>query len=481
MQFDLTRGHRLAHWFLDHRWLTLGAILVPTLLLAWALPRLEIYSRFADLLPARHPYIQNYNRMKHTFGGANIVAMSLEVTAGGDVFTHATLSKIRHLTDAIDVIPGVNHYQVASIAHAKIRRVRTTTGGTIKSEPVLPLLIPTAAAALKRLREEAYNNDIVYGTYLATDGRAALIVAGFDEERLDYYTIFTRLQALKAEVEADGGTRLYIAGEPMLKGWIYHYSRELGTIFAVTLAIMVLLLFLHFRSFSGVLLPMLGTLLSAVWGLGLVGWLGFNLDPLILVVPVLISARTASHCVQLMERFHDEIRVGASRAAAVRTSMGELLVPASFAIFTDVAGLLVLTASSIPIIGKLGMFCAFWSFSNLFTVVILVPLILSWLPPPAVTRVALHKHVYARAMATLAVFLTSPRAAVPVFGFALLCTAIALDYGRHTLIGEEQPGSPILFQNAEYNVAAQHIAGRFAGARGGCRRFHSFHREPRDG
>jgi hypothetical protein len=37
----------------------------------------------------------------------------------------------------------------------------------------------------------------VYGTYLSTDGRAALLVAGFDEERLDYHTIFTRLQALK--------------------------------------------------------------------------------------------------------------------------------------------------------------------------------------------------------------------------------------------------------------------------------------------
>ena len=460
----VTRAQRIAHWCLDHRALTLLLVVLPSLLLAAALPRIEVYSRFADLLPAEHPYIQTYNRMKQTFGGANIVAMSLKVTGQGDIFTANTLGKIRYLTDQVDMIPGVNHYQVASIAHNKIRRVRTTAGGTIKSEPVLPLVIPSDADGLKRLREEAFNNDVVFGTYVATDGRAALIVAGFDEERLDYHTIFTRLKALKPEVEADGETQLYVAGEPMLKGWIYHYADELRVIFGVTLAVMVALLFLHFRSVSGVLIPLLGTLMSCVWGLGFVGWLGYNLDPLILVVPMVISARTASHCVQMMERYHDEIRVGMGREAAVRTCMGELLVPASIGIFTDVAGLLVLTASSIPLIAKLGYFAAFWSFSNLITVVVLVPLVLSWLPAPSVDKVATQKHIYAEIMATLALFLISPRGARPVFIATGVVLALSLVWGRETLIGEEKPGSPILFQDAEYNLAARQIAADFAGA-----------------
>ena len=459
-----TCPQRIAHWCLAHRAVTLLFIVLPTLVLAAALPRLEVYSRFADLLPAQHPYIQTYNRMKQTFGGANIVAMSLAVTGEGDIFTHATLDKIRYLTDQVDRIPGVNHYQVASIAHNKIRRVRTTAGGTIKSEAVLPLDIPRDADGLKRLREEAFNNDVVFGTYVATDGRAALVVAGFDEERLNYHTIFSRLQALKQTVEADGKTRLYVAGEPMLKGWIYHYADELWVIFGVTLAVLVGLLFLHFRSVSGVLIPLLGTLMSSLWGLGMVGWLGYNLDPLILVVPMVISARTASHCVQMMERYHDEIRVGRKREAAVRVCMGELLVPASVGIFTDVAGLLVLTVSSIPLIAKLGVFAAFWSFSNLITVVVLVPLVLSCLPTPSVSQVALHKHVYAQAMATLALFLTSPRGTRPVLVATLVVLVLSLVWGRETLIGEEQPGSPILFQDAEYNLSARHIAAEFAGA-----------------
>jgi len=459
-----TIGQRLAHWMLDHRLITIALVVIPTLVLAYSLPTIEVYSRFADLLPEKHEYIKNYNRMKQTFGGANVVTMSLQVEGEGDIFTYKTLNKIKHLTEEVDLIQGVNHYQVASIAHPKIRRIRTTAGGLIKSEPVLPREVPQDAEALKQLREESFNNDIVYGTYISADGTAALILAGFDEERLDYNTIFTRLKELKDEVEADGETKLYIAGEPMLKGWIYYHSGELTKIFGITAAVMIVLLYLHFGSLAGVFVPLLGTGMSAIWGLGFVGWMGYNLDPLILVVPILISARTASHCVQMMERFHDEIRLGATREAAVRTSMGELIVPAAIAIFTDAAGLLVLAVSSIPIIAKLGYFCSFWSLSNLVTVTILVPVVLSFLPTPKVSREEEHKHLYSRIMASWSVFLTSSKAPVPVFGFALLLIAASIWYGKDMVVGEEKPGSPILFGDSEYNVAAAHIAGKFAGA-----------------
>ena len=455
-------AQQIADWVIAHRALTLLLVAIPTLILAYKIPSVEVYSRFADLLPQEHPFIQNYNRMKETFGGANVVTMSLEATEG-DIFTHETLQKVRMLTEQVDLIKGVNHYQVASIAHPKIRRVRTTSGGLIKSEPVLPREIPTDPEGLKRLREEMFNNDIVYGTYISEDGTAALILAGFDEERLDYNDIHSTLQRLKAEVEADGQTLLQIAGEPMLKGWIYHYSTQLWTIFGVTLVIITLLLFIHFRSVAGVVLPLAGTAMSAIWGVGVVGWMGFNLDPLVLVVPILISARTASHCVQMIERFMDEIKLGRERKDAARLAMGELMVPASIAIFTDAAGLLVLTVSSIPLIEKLGYYCAVWSFSNLVSVSILMPVLLTVLPTPATARSFTYEHG-SRAMGRLANFLTSPRSTVPVLTFTGALLLGCLWLGRNVVVGESSPGSPILFPDSQYNTAAARINEKFAGA-----------------
>ena len=74
-----TRGSAIANWLMDRKWASFLIILVPTIALALHIPKIEVYSRFADLLPEKHEYIKNYNRMKQTFGGANVVTMAFMV------------------------------------------------------------------------------------------------------------------------------------------------------------------------------------------------------------------------------------------------------------------------------------------------------------------------------------------------------------------------------------------------------------------
>jgi len=456
---------RIANWVVNHRKISYLLVLIPSLVLAYSIPSIEVFSRFSDLLPQQHEFVKNYNRMKDVFGGANVITMSLE-RKEGDVFNKKTLEKVRYLTDEIDLMTGVNHYQVASLAHPKIRVVKTTKEGMVISKPVLPRVIPSSLEGLKLLKEEILNNPIVYGTYISKDGSSALITAGFDEKRLDYSQIHKRLIELKAEVESDGETVLHIAGEPMLKGWIYSYSEELYQIFLVTFLIIILLLYLHFRAISGVFIPVFCTLLSAVWGLGLVGWMGYNLDPLILVVPILISARTTSHCVQLIERFQDERRNGANSTDAVRVSMGELMIPAFIAIFTDAAGLLVLSISSIPMISKLGIYCSFWSLSNVVTVSILVPLLLLTMPVPVrESNDEVKKRSFiSRIMNSLGRFLVSGKSTIPCAILVLVILMGGFFYGDKVTVGENKPGSPLLFEDSDYNQAAKRISEKFAGA-----------------
>ncbi|MGH7001409.1 MAG: RND family transporter, partial [Stellaceae bacterium] len=93
-----------------------------TLFFGYHATKVQMYSQFADLLPQAHPYIKAYNHYRTTFGGANIVSLSLEVKKG-DIFNPDTLKKIRYVTEKVDEIDGVNHYQVASLSHVKIRRL----------------------------------------------------------------------------------------------------------------------------------------------------------------------------------------------------------------------------------------------------------------------------------------------------------------------------------------------------------------------
>ena len=134
------------------------------------------------------------------------------------------------------------------------------------------------------------------------------------------------------------------------------------------------------------LLPFIGAVAQAIWVSGFLGILGYNLDPLVLVIPLLVSARAASHGVQMVERYFEELEATGDKHHAVAIAMGELLLPGGIGVLADAAGILVLAVATIPLVRKLAFFASFWGFSNIFTILLLIPLLLDVLPRPSKTH-----------------------------------------------------------------------------------------------
>ncbi|HTY55312.1 MAG TPA: hypothetical protein VMB26_08930, partial [Candidatus Binataceae bacterium] len=88
--------HALVRFSLRYRWFSLTWLLALTAFFGYHAFYVQMYSQFADLLPQAHPYIKAYNHYRPTFGGANIVTISVEVK-NGDIFNAPTLKKIRYV------------------------------------------------------------------------------------------------------------------------------------------------------------------------------------------------------------------------------------------------------------------------------------------------------------------------------------------------------------------------------------------------
>ncbi len=124
-------------------------------------------------------------------------------------------------------------------------------------------------------------NPTVYGLLVSPDLKSAMIKATFVEGQLDYAAIFRQLGDLKNTVqelrasESAPGIQIYATGQPVLMGWVYSYLGQIFQIFFLTLAILLALLLAYFRTRGyGIVLPMVGVLVSATWGLGIVSLLG---------------------------------------------------------------------------------------------------------------------------------------------------------------------------------------------------------------
>ena len=231
------------------------------------------------------------------------------------------------MTEGLDKVYGVNHNQIDSIAHRTVRYLKVAAGGTMRAQPVMTGEVKTQEEA-NLIRRNVHNSENIYGLLVSLDDKAALIRANFIEGKLDYQRIFDEVNENVVNPFEDANTEIYVAGEPRLYGWVYHYAGDVFFILVVTYCIEWVLRWMYFHDWRGALRPTITGLIAAFWGLGFIHLIGLALDPLMLVMPFLITARAVSHAIQMHDRYYEEFeKSGWHKRRAIVASFGELFVP----------------------------------------------------------------------------------------------------------------------------------------------------------
>lgn len=444
-----------------YRNLIIAVVVLGTLGFATQIPALRIYTDFEGLLPQQNPFIKVHNEIRGLFGGANVLTVAVEVE-NGTIFSNDDLARIDRVTNAIDALPGINHNLVSSLTHRTTRFISLTEEGNVRSEvyynAALGQLNDEQLAAMKA---KVMIDPRVFGILVSPNLKAALIKAQFVDGELDYLSIFKGLQALRA-AEAKDGVKIYTTGQPALIGWVYSYLPQSIQVFAYTAAIVLVILIGYFRRFYGVALPLLGITISTVWGLGWIVLLGYHLDPLMLVIPFLIAARSMSHGIQLVERWYQELgRCGDGHKAA-RATLTEMFHPGSLGIACDAIGLLLLMTGSVRVNFELGMFTALWAVFGILNVLVFIPLLLSYLPTPKAAE-APHGTLR-KGLTALGEFVAQRGNARALTVLAVVLVGGSLFFAKNITIGESEPGSPLLYRNHDYNVSSSAVNKLFPGS-----------------
>lgn len=432
-----------------------------TVYFALQLNGLRIHTDFADLLPQEHPYIQLHNQIKDQFGGANVLVVGVQFDEG-DIFTNENLKTIHRITQGVDSLPGVNHNLISSITHRTARNIWLTEFGSINSEPYYDAERGDySRQELRDMRKAVAANPLVLGPLVSPDFKMALVKAQLIEGRLDYAETFEQLEQLRRTEKRDGIT-IFATGQPVLVGWTFTFIDQIAVIFAVTVVIMLALLILHFRKVYGVVLPSMAVIVSTIWGLGIVSVLGYNLDPLGLVIPFLIAARSMSHGVQLVERYYAEVQKYDDGPRAARATFDSLFKPGSLGVVSDAIGLSLIAIGSIPLNTHLGIYASIWALSLIVSVLISIPALLSILPAPKDPSI---KETALRFIgATAARALGSPKVSRLCLGSAAVLVLLSVLSATQVTIGDSEPGSPILYGDHDYNVSSRVINDKFPGS-----------------
>lgn len=331
-------------------------------------------------LPQEHPYVITTNEIERIFGGRNLVVVGVE-SVSGDIFQPEVLEKIQRITDGILEIPGVIRSNVISLAARKAKNIVGTEEGMIVQQ--LMERVPHSPEELAQLRRAVYANPIYVDSIVSKDGRMAVIIADFKfgPELQGYRAIKERVDAI-VDRERDARVRIYLGGLSINLAWLEIYSQRMQYFFFGSLAIIMGVLYFSFRSFQGMLVPVVTAVLSVIWGLGIMGLLSIPMDTFNVSTPILIMAVAAGHSVQILKRFYEEYgRLHDSRAAVVEslTRIGPVMLTAGS---IAVLSFLALTAFPTLTIRIFGVFTAIGILSAIILEMTFVPAFRSFIPAP---------------------------------------------------------------------------------------------------
>ena len=454
--------YRLGEWLIDHRKIVAGMTYVFTAVMAFFAFQLEMFTEFTDLLPYRHPFVETHSKYANQFGGANNITIMVEVK-DGTVFNVSTLAKIFEMTQKVDKLPGVNHDQIDSIGHRSTRYL-TMEGGSISTPPVMRRL-PTNDKDVEKIKQVVHFSENIHGILVSLDDKAALIRANFFEGRVNYRDLFYIVNDTLIQPFQDENTVIWVAGEPRLYGWIYHYTSETWYIFIGCTFFMWILLYFYFHDWRGALRPTLTGLVSAIWGLGMVKLIGFPMDPLSLVIPFFVTARAVSHSVQMHDRYYEEYhRQNWNKHKAIVASFAELFEPTMSGIVTDALGMLVIILVPVVILQRIAISASIWVISVAISELILNPIVYYYLKAPEKENVLTREEgIFQRIVSWWARMIVTPAGCWASIFFWVAAFAVAMTQVQHITIGDPTSASPLLEENAPYNQAHVRIQQFFGG------------------
>jgi hypothetical protein len=452
---------KFSEFCIDNRKLVIGVVAAITLILGFFAVQVAIKTRFADLLPAHHPYIKVHNTYKETYGGSNMVSIMLEVQKG-DIFTPEVLGKVKTISRELQQVAGVNQFQIVSLATRKLKQVKVTAEG-IDSSPLMWPDVPQTPEGIAKLREAVLNNALVFGSYVSLDMKSTLITVDFYDQFADYITAFHQIRDIVRRNEGKN-LKIRVVGEPVLYGWVRHYLPETFHIFLITIAGMIAFLFVVSRTYRGTILPLLAGSLSAVWALGFAKLFGFNFDPLVIVVAFLITARSISHSTQLVTRFDDEWELGvANSPEAAKKAMVNLFKPGMLGVVADAGCMIVVILTPIPLLEKVAIIGTIWVSTIALSAVVLTPVLLSWVKKPTYAH-GFSITIVLRKFLDLCVSIVTSRGRYAVLSGALVIFIISGIYAFNIKVGDANPGSPILWPDSAYNKDAAAVNEKFRGS-----------------
>ncbi len=259
--------------------------------------------------------------------------------------------------------------------------------------------ITQAAAAFEKYRPDDWKESLGHTGFfrnllLGEDGRTFGVIAWL--RKIDdppaRKVVVEQIESAVAKAAGDG-RQMHLAGTPLLNIALDRGSQEasrriLPAALAVSLAILAIVL----RRVSGIIAVMAAVGVTTLWTVGLMVLTGRTFNMVTVTLPSLLTVLSLSAGIHIVLRIQSLLIETGDRRAAVRETVREVLPAILLSNITTAIGFGSLMISDMRPVLDFGLFAAIGIMLSFLFNATMVPGILSWLRPSAITVIARPTH-----------------------------------------------------------------------------------------
>ncbi|MBA2611456.1 MAG: MMPL family transporter [Bacteroidetes bacterium] len=247
---------------------------------------------------------------------------------------------------------------------ARLKYVQRVTSPTNLKTLSLGGLVPVQTSVLHFQDEDLYKDDSIaiyqsshlVGSFFPLNAKSISIYIKTDDvlTKLKSDSLATGIESTLKKFKFD---EIHFVGRIFAQTvYLKNLQKEFVVFICLSFIVIVLFLWFSFRSFYGIIVPVIIVLISILWTLGIMKLCGKSIDIMTVMLPTMIFIAGMSDVVHFFSKYFEELAKGTAREKIYSLILKEVGFPTFLTLITTVVGFLSLLFSSIEPIKEFGIY-----------------------------------------------------------------------------------------------------------------------------
>lgn len=358
---------KLAQTVINHRWLVILTTLLFTFLVASGAQYLQFSNNYRDFFSEANPELRAFEDLQSTYTKNDNIFFAI-VPPDGDVVSNETLSLVEELTERAWQIPySIRVDSLSNFQHTEAEEDDLIVEDLVKGAEGL------SADQLARIKNIALTEPLLRNQIISGDSRATAVnvVVQYPEKALtEVPEAVGFARTMRDEIQAKyPDHEIRMIGVSMLNNAFQEAAMaDSTTMIPIMYLVLLVLMAVTVRTVSGTSVTLLMIGFASAIGMGVLGFSGTPMDPMVLTAPTIIMTLAIADSVHILITMRNSMKEGMTKNDALVEAVRVNFLAVMVTSLTTAIGFLALNFSDAP---------PFWHLGNVSAIGIVMAWILS--------------------------------------------------------------------------------------------------------